>query len=350
MSRLIFGIDIGGTTIKCGCFDESGALLEKTEIPTRIAEKAAAENSYKETKAAGNSYKETKADGNLYEETKAAGAGPDEEAGCVQGAENLILSDIADYIKRTVSSLGLTLDDVCGVGIGVPGAVSDDGVVNRCINLGWGVVDVKSAVGKMLNKSDIHIAVGNDANVAALGEYWQGGGKGCASIIMITVGTGVGGGLIIDGKPVNGFNGAACEIGHLPMEDELDYACSCGKSGCLEQLASATGIARMGGKRNAKEVFDAAVAGDKDMEVVVDKASMYLGKALATAAAIADPECFIVGGGVCNAGEYFIEKIRHYYRRYAFHASRDTKIERATLGNDAGMYGAAKLIVGLIQN
>lgn len=129
------------------------------------------------------------------------------------------------------------------------------------------------------------------------------------------------------------------------MVDDLGFACSCGKSGCLEQVASATGIARMGNKKNAKEVFDAAIAGDKEMEDVVEKVSMYLGKALAIAAGIADPECFIIGGGVCNAGEYFLERIRRYYRQYAFHASRETKIVKALLGNDAGMYGAARLII-----
>jgi glucokinase len=298
MNKIVFGIDIGGTTVKCGYFHENGDFAGKAEITTRT-----------------------------------------EEGG------SLILSDVADFIKKTVDEHGLTLADVAGIGIGVPGAVTDDGTVNKCVNLGWGVLNVADEMAKRIDVKREKIAVGNDANVAALGEYWKGSGRGCSSILMVTVGTGVGGGLIIDGKPVNGFNGAACEIGHLPMEDDLDFACTCGKSGCLEQLASATGIARMGGKPNAKEVFDAAVAGDRSMEVVVEKVSMYLGKALAMAACVSDPQCFIIGGGVCNAGEYFIEKIRHYYRQYAFHASRDTKIVRAELGNDAGMYGAAKLVI-----
>jgi glucokinase len=301
MNKIVFGIDIGGTTVKCGYFHENGDFAGKAEIPTRT-----------------------------------------EEGG------SLILSDVADFIRKTVDEQGLTLADVAGIGIGVPGAVTDDGTVNKCVNLGWGVLNVADEMAKRIDVAREKIAVGNDANVAALGEYWKGSGRGCSSILMVTVGTGVGGGLIIDGKPVNGFNGAACEIGHLPMEDDLDFACTCGKSGCLEQLASATGIARMGGKPNAKEVFDAAVAGDRSMEVVVEKVSMYLGKALAMAACVSDPQCFIIGGGVCNAGEYFIEKIRHYYRQYAFHASRDTKIVRAELGNDAGMYGAAKLVISLI--
>ena len=290
MNKIIFGIDIGGTTIKCGYFNESGELAGKDEIPTR------------------------KQDGG-----------------------SLILADVAEYIRKTVADNRLTVADIDGIGIGVPGAVKDDGTVNKCVNLGWGVINVVDEMASHIDVPKDRIAVGNDANMAALGEYWKGGGKGYSSIMMITIGTGVGGGLIIGGRPVNGFNGAACEIGHIPMVDDLGFACSCGKSGCLEQVASATGIARMGNKKNAKEVFDAAIAGDKEMEDVVEKVSMYLGKA--------DPECFIIGGGVCNAGEYLLERIRRYYRQYAFHASRETKIVKALLGNDAGMYGAARLII-----
>ena len=297
MNKIIFGIDIGGTTIKCGYFDDKGNMAGKDEIPTRK-----------------------------------------------ENGGQLILADVADYIRKIVDEQGLSLSDVIGVGIGVPGSVRDDGTVNKCVNLGWGVFNVPEALAKHIDIPIENISVGNDANVAALGEYWKGGGKGYSSIMMITIGTGVGGGLIINGKPVNGYNGAAAEIGHIPFVDDLDFPCTCGKTGCLEQVASATGIARMGGKKNAKEVFDAAMAGDKDMEAVVEKVSMYLGKALAIAAGIADPECFIIGGGVSAAGEYLLEKIRKYYREYAFHPSRDNKIVKATLGNDAGMYGAARLI------
>lgn len=300
MNKIIFGIDIGGTTIKCGYFDESGNMLGRDEIPTR------------------------KQEGGIY-----------------------ILQDVADYIRAKVTANGLELSDVLGVGIGVPGSVRDDGTVNKCVNLGWGVMNVPEIMTRYLDVPKERIAVGNDANVAALGEYWKGGGMGYSSIMMITVGTGVGGGIIIGGKPVNGFNGAAAEIGHIPMADpsDVDAPCNCGKRGCLEQVASATGIARLGGKANAKEVFDAAIAGDADMEAVVEKVSMYLGKALATAAGIVDPECFIIGGGVCAAGEYFLERIRKYYSQYVFHPSKDTRIVKAVLGNDAGMYGAARLVM-----
>ena len=135
----------------------------------------------------------------------------------------------------------------------------------------------------------------------------------------------------------------AAEIGHMPLVDGLDFACNCGKTGCLEQVASATGIARLAGTKNAKEVFDRAKAGDKDMEEVIEKVCSYIGKGLACAAAIADPECFVIGGGVSAAGDYFIDKIKKYYKKQAFHPSIDTAIVKASLLNDAGIYGAAKL-------
>ena len=204
MNKIIFGIDIGVTTIKCGYFNESGELAGKDEIPTR------------------------KQDGG-----------------------SLILADVAEYIRKTVADNGLTVADIDGIGIGVPGAVKDDGTVNKCVNLGWGVINVVDEMASHIDVPKDRIAVGNDANMAALGEYWKGGGKGYSSIMMITIGTGVGGGLIIGGRPVNGFNGAACEIGHIPMVDDLGFACSCGKSGCLDHVASATVIARMGNKKIA---------------------------------------------------------------------------------------------------
>ena len=296
MNKVVFGIDVGGTTIKCGFFSDNGELIEKEELPTRK------ENS----------------------------------------GEN-ILPDIAEYIKMTLAMHKKKFTDIAGIGIGVPGAVRDDGTVNKCVNLGWDVVNVPNKLSELLIFPKEKIKAGNDANVAALGEYWKGSGKEYSSIMMVTIGTGVGGGLILDGKPINGFNGAAAEIGHIPLVDGLDFACNCGKTGCLEQVASATGIARLAGTKNAKEVFDRAKAGDKDMEEVIEKVCSYIGKGLACAAAIVDPECFVIGGGVSAAGDYFIDKIKKYYKKQAFHPSADTAIVKATLLNDAGIYGAAKL-------
>lgn len=300
--KVVFGIDIGGTSLKCGLFTGTGELVQKDEIPTG--------------KEMGGAY---------------------------------ILDDICDYIVRVLKDKKIELSDVAGIGIGVPGAVTDDGTVNKCVNLGWGVLNVPDAMARRLGIDRDKICAGNDANVAALGEYWQGSGKDYASMFFVTVGTGVGGGLIMDDKPVNGVNGAAAEIGHLPIVEGLDWSCSCGKTGCLEQVASATGIARLGKKNNAKEVFDAAKAGDLEAGAVIDMASMYLAKGLACVACVADPDCFIIGGGVSAAGEYFLEKIRKYYRIQAFHPSRDTAIELASLGNDAGMYGAARLVFNKVS-
>jgi glucokinase len=294
-----YGIDIGGTTIKCGLFEENGHLLKVNEIPTRK-----------------------------------------EECG------KYILPDIADYIEKNNLEFGLKKEDIAGVGLGVPGSVTDDGVVNKCINLGWGVVNVSKEFTKL---TGIPSKVGNDANMAALGEYYKGSGKNYKSMVFVTIGTGVGGGIIIDGKPLNGVNGAACEIVHLPIVKEDVGQCNCGKRGCLEQVASATGIVRKARKLiarkdlTAKDVFDLAKAGDKQCIEAINYSLSYLAKGLACISCAIDPEVYVIGGGVSKAGDYLIDIVSDYYKKDAFHPSRDTKIVLASLGNDAGMYGAAFL-------
>lgn len=309
MSRTAFGIDIGGTSIKCGLFDENGTLIRKDEIPTRVQQEG-----------------------------------------------RFILGDIRNCIVSILEEEKLKRTELTGVGLGLPGAVTPDGVVNKCVNLGWGVVNAVKEMAALLEIAPEKVCAGNDANMAALGEYWQGSGKGFQSLMLVTVGTGVGGGLIIGGQPVNGYHGAAAELGHLPIVTGLKEKCTCQKTGCLEQVASATGIVRLAkqqpelsGIQCAKEVFDAAKAGNQAAQRVVDTVSYYLAKGLACAAGIADPECFIIGGGVSAAGDYFIDRIRAYYRREVFHACRETKIIGATLGNDAGMYGAARMVLGKEQ-
>lgn len=294
--KAVLGIDIGGTSLKCGLFTVTGRLIRKDEIPTKKED---------------------------------------------SGAH--ILDDIKDYICRILDEEHMIMTDMAGIGLGVPGSVTSDGIVNKCVNLGWGVFNVAEAMAEKLSVDTDMIRVGNDANMAALGEYWQGSGAGYESIFFVTVGTGVGGGFIMDDRPVNGINGAAAEIGHLPIVDGLDWPCACGKTGCLEQVASAMGIARLAGMDNAKEVFDAAKAGDEDALKAVEMVSMYLAKGLACVAGVVDPDVFIIGGGVSAAGDFFISRIEKYYRMLVFHPSRETKIVRATLGNDAGMYGAARL-------
>ena len=312
MSKIIFGIDVGGTTCKCGTFSEEGELLRKEEIPTRK-----------------------------------------DEGG------SLILPDISEYIKGVIADMNMTTEDVAGIGMGLPGACLEDGTVNKCINLGWGVFNAANVLSEL---TGIPVKIGNDANMAALGEFWVGGGSEYNSMVMVTIGTGVGGGVIIDGKPIYGFNGAAGEIGHLPLVEGETESCNCGKKGCLEQVASATGIVRTANRMlaesdmpsslrsvpyiSAKVIFDEAKGGDALAIQVTEYVCRYLGKGLACAAGMVDPEVFVIGGGVSAAGEYFINLIDKYYKECVFHASRQTKIVKAALGNDAGMYGAAKLILG----
>lgn len=305
-----YGIDIGGTSVKAGIFDLSGKLLDKFEFPT-----------------------------------------DKEDSG------SRILQDIAHFVGQQNVRLGITADNVAGIGLGVPGSVMPDGTVNKCVNLGWGVVNAGNMLKSM---TGIPVYTGNDANMAALGEYSEVSHK-VSSLLFITLGTGVGGGIIIDGRPLCGANGAAAEIGHLPVVYDENEMCTCGKTGCLEQAASATGVVRTAKRilgesdirsslRNyenlsAKIIFDEAKKGDTAALKTVDRVTEYLGIGLACASGIADPELIIIGGGMAAAGEFLLERIRQSYRKHVFHPSRDTRIIPARLGNDAGMYGAAHLVI-----
>lgn len=310
MSKYSFGVDVGGTTIKMGLFDLDGNVLDKWEIKTRT------EN----------------------------------------GGVN-VLPDIAEAIKAKISEKAIAKEDVVGVGIGVPGPVDDKGVVYKCVNLGWGVLNINEELGKLL---DMPVKGGNDANVAALGEMWKGGGQGFESIVVVTLGTGVGGGIIMNGKILTGAKGAAGEIGHIHVDDNEKDVCGCGNPGCLEQFASATGIVRLAnraleatdkktvlkaGEVSAKDVWDAVKAGDEVAIEIAEKFGQYLGKGLAAVAGVINPEAFVIGGGVSKAGTILLDYIQKNYTPYVFHASRDVKFTLATLGNDAGIYGAAKLVL-----
>lgn len=310
MKQYGFGVDIGGTTCKIGLFEMSGSLLEKWEIPTNTENGGAA-----------------------------------------------ILDDVAEAVLGKMKQKKLTEADVQGIGLGVPGPVGRDGTVFRCVNLGWDVINVEKELG---GKTGLCVKAGNDANVAALGEMWQGGGRGHENVVMVTLGTGVGGGIIIDGKIVSGFHGAGGEIGHIKMKDQESGTCGCGGHGCLEQYASATGIVRLAKERlackdtdselssvedlTAKAVFDAARDGDETAKELVDELCTMLGTALANIAAVVDPEIFVIGGGVSRAGEILLNGIREHYEEKAFHVCRTTEIALATLGNDAGMYGCVRLL------
>ena len=312
MKTYAFGVDVGGTTVKIGFFTTAGDLLESWEIPTR-----------------------TEADGSY------------------------ILSDITDAVNRLLKEKQISKLDVEGIGLGVPGPVGPDGTVFKCVNLGWGVFNVEQ---RLTALTGLKAKAGNDANVAALGEMWQGGGKGYQDIVMVTLGTGVGGGVIVGGKILAGVNGAAGEIGHIPMYDDDPETCGCGKRGCLEQYASANGIVRTAGRwleahpdiasglRNmerytSKEIFDEAKKGDAAAGEIVEEAGRLLGKGMAAIACVVNPEAFVIGGGMAKAGEMLLNVIRKYYRQYAFHASRETEFRFAELGNNAGIYGGVRMVL-----
>ena len=312
MKKYIFGVDLGGTTVKMGLFLSSGELLHTWEIPTRTEK--------------GGKY---------------------------------ILGDIADSVIETLREREISKDDVEGIGIGVPGPVGADGTVFKCVNLGWGVFNVADRLQEL---TGLKVKAGNDANVAALGEMWQGGGKGCHSIVMITLGTGIGGGIILNGEILSGTNGAAGEVGHIPVWDDETEMCGCGKRGCLEQYGSATGIVRVAKSYlkahdepsilrqyddfTAKEVCDAAKENDAIAIEILDLVGKTLGKALACISCVVNTEAFVIGGGVSRAGSVLLDPIEKYFKEYAFHASRDTEFKLATLGNNAGIYGGAKMIAG----
>ena len=305
-----FGIDLGGTTVKLAYFDESGNMLHKWEIPTNTAENG-----------------------------------------------KYILPDIAAAINGYLLENNIPREQILGAGIGVPGPVNNKGIVAGCVNLGWGCFSVKDVLEPLLG---FPVVAGNDATVAALGECWKGGGQGCSSMVMVTLGTGVGGGIIVDGKPVHGATGAGGEIGHMVLNREETATCGCGNRGCVEQYCSATGIARLAklalsesgafsSLRSvesiaAKDVFDAAKAGDVLANQVLEQVYAYMGEFIANICCVVNPEAVVLGGGVSKAGQFLLDGVARSFKKRCFHACRDTQFRLATLGNDAGAYGAFKLV------
>ena len=310
MGKYCFGVDVGGTTVKLGLFNTSGDLMEKWEIPTV-----------------------TEDDGKA------------------------ILPDCAKSILKKMDERKMDRTEVVGVGIGAPGPVDSEGTLYGAVNLGWGTMSLKKELQTLLN---MPVEAGNDANVAALGEAWQGGAKGYEDVVVVTLGTGVGGGIIINGKMVAGATGAAGEIGHMHVNDDETEPCNCGNCGCLEEYVSATGIVRMAKRKlakddrpsimrkddlSAKDVWDAVKAGDTVATEVAEDFGWYLGKAMALVANVSNPEIFVIGGGVSKAGNVLLGYIQKYYQKYAFKGCRGALFTLATLGNDAGIYGAARLVL-----
>ena len=313
MGKKCIGIDVGGTTVKVGMFELDGTLVKKWEVPTRKEENG-----------------------------------------------KYILPDVAASIRKVLNEQNISLNEVAGAGLGIPGPVLPNGFVEVCVNLGWREMNPQEILSGLLD--GMTVKTGNDANVAALGEMWQGGGKGYHDIVMVTLGTGVGGGVIIDEKIIPGRHGLGGEIGHMRIREGEKEQCNCKGYGCVEQIASATGIARearrmmkqsgedsamrnFGDRISAKNVLDCAKAGDKLAMEVMETVSYYLGWALAIVSMTVDPEVFVIGGGVSKAGTFLTDMIRKYYEEYTPISENKAGIELATLGNDAGIYGAARLIL-----
>ena len=304
-----FGVDLGGTTVKIAYFDETGNLISKWEIPTVTAN------------------------------------------GGIQ-----ILPDIAASIREFRQSSGIQDADLLGVGIGVPGPVDSKGNVNRCVNLGWGKFNISKELSTL---TGLPVTAGNDANVAALGEFWKGGGQGCNNMVFVTLGTGVGGGIVVEGRLLHGAHGAGAEIGHMVLNRNETAVCGCGKRGCVEQYCSATGIVRLAKQAlesskeestlrqlsspTCKDIFDAGKQGDQLALQVLDQYYAYMGEFLADVCCVVNPEVVVLGGGVSKAGDVLLDGLKPYFNKYVFHAASNVKFTLAALGNDAGAYGAFKL-------
>ena len=305
MAQYYVGVDVGGTTVKMGMFSDTGELLDKWEIPTRRKNNG-----------------------------------------------KYILSDIVDSIEEKRETFE---GNIKGIGVGIPGPVTADGTVLKCANLGWDVFSVSNKLASLTGVGNVK--VGNDANVAALGEMWKGGGRGYDSIVMVTLGTGVGGGVILQGKILTGCKGAGGEIGHMKVNMDETRVCGCGNKGCLEQYASATGIVNMAKenvpegsyladkKVTAKAVFDGAKEGDAYCMEVVEKFGRYLGVALSNVAHVVDPEAFVIGGGVSEAGQILLDVVEKYYNENSMFALKNKSFHLAELGNDAGIYGAVRMVL-----
>ena len=306
-----FGVDLGGTTVKIAAFDETGTLLDKWEIPTV-------------TKNGGGQ----------------------------------ILPDIANSVKEYIREKGLSRDDLLGIGIGAPGCVTEDGTVHKCDNLGWGVFNLRQELESL---AGCPVVAQNDANIAALGEFAKGSGAKYKSMVMVTLGTGVGGGIVLDGKLLTGAHGSAGEIGHMVLNTAETECCNCGKKGCVEQYCSATGIVRLAKKYlsehkcssiltaaeklTCKDVFEAANAGDSAAREILEQVYDYMAQFLANICDVINPEAVVLGGGVSKAGQSLRKGIQRHFGKYVYHAAEQVEFSLATLGNDAGVYGAFQLIL-----
>ena len=310
MTRYVFGADVGGTTVKIGLLTETGERVDFWEIPTRTED---------------------------------------------HGSQ--IIPDIAASIRAKMKEMNIEDTQVVGAGVGVPGAVNSDGLCHQAVNLGWEKVNV---VNELHSALKLPVKAGNDANVAALGEAWKGGGQGYPNMCLVTLGTGVGGGIIIEGKILTGAKGSGGEIGHLHLVDDEPETCGCGKHGCFEMYASATGAVRLAKRLLAstteasvlrdkdfecRDIFDAAKNGDALAKKAAEQYGYYLGKGIAAVASVTNPEIIVLGGGVSKAGDMLFDLLMPSFKKYVFPGCADAKFALAKLGNDAGVFGAAKLVI-----
>lgn len=311
MKKLI-GIDVGGTTVKIGILDETGELLNHWSI-------------YTDTSNHGKN----------------------------------ILPDITNSINQKLVEQNIPKSEILGVGIGVPGPVDNNGILNGAVNLGWTKeVEIEKDLSKLL---ELPVHADNDANCASLGEMWRGSGLGAQNMIFVTLGTGVGGGIIANGKIIKGNNGGGGEIGHITVDRNDDaFLCNCGKKGCLETLTSATGIVKVAKKHlenydgdtilrkysnlNAKNVFDAAKKGDEFALSMLEIFGEYLAMALASISNITNPSTIVIGGGVSKAGSIIIKYIKRHFDQFVFYPNKEIEFKIASLGNNAGVIGAAYLV------
>ena len=317
MKKIIVGVDVGGTAIKMALITSDGEMVAKIQEPTPVTD-----------------------------------------------GEDGVLQKIADMSRALLHEHGYTLEQASGIGVGIPGPIdAKNGIVMQAVNLHWTKpVLLKQKLEALTGRP---VEVDNDANAAALGEMWQGAGQGAQDLVLITIGTGVGGGVILNGNVIHGMNGVGGEIGHITMAPTGGAPCNCGKTGCLETFTSATAIIREGhlaatngtsphlarvlaktGKIGAKDVFDAAVAGDAASLAITDQVALYLGLALSHLAIVLNPVKFVIGGGVAAAGDFLFSRIRDSFTRFVpfTYVVESTQILPATLGNDAGVYGAGWLI------
>lgn len=310
MAKYAFGVDIGGTTVKIGFFEVNGRLLDKWEIKTNTAE---------------------------------------------NGAH--VVGDIAGSITQKLTAEGISKEDVLGIGMGVPGPVTLDGVAVGSANIGWSNYPIAAHMSEIMG---LPVKAGNDVKTATFGEMWMGGGKGHSNVFLITLGTGVGAGIIVNGKMMYGANGAAGEFGHIIVDRNEKERCGCGRCGCLEQYTSATGVVRLAkrklaaseaesslrnvGSLTAKDVFDHAKAGDQLADEVIEQFAKILGRALSDAACVINPDIIVIGGGVSKAGTFLLDRVHKYFREDTLFTCADTKFALAELGNDAGIYGAVRML------